>query len=280
MALNTDYSSYDNTKVQQLNDRKVIADLLSKDRISAAYALANLDPGMFAKTEWYLVESGESQTVAMMYKAFQPSLLFSQGTGEGLALMLESAIRSRELYFSIQPDLLNAVSSFYHHSAPELMIRMKVKENTFRPQGDEAMRLSRHHVHELNSLYRTTLSSVFSMDQIENGIYFGIWHNRKLVSVAGTHFISPLFGVASVGNVYTHPDYRGKGYASQCAGAVTEELLKRVSDVVLNVNSKNDPAIKAYTGIGFKEHCRLAEMLGTRKNTRNLRDTFLRFLTQ
>ena len=43
-----------------------------------------------------------------------------------------------------------------------------------------------------------------------------------LVAVAGTHLVSDTYGVAAIGNVFTHPDYRGRGYATLATGAVTD----------------------------------------------------------
>ena len=51
----------------------------------------------------------------------------------------------------------------------------------------------------------------------------------------GTHVISPTARLAVVGNVLTHVDYRGRGFATAVTGAVTAELLRTCDQVVLNV---------------------------------------------
>jgi len=57
------------------------------------------------------------------------------------------------------------------------------------------------------------------------------------VSAAGTHVISRAAKLAVVGNVMTHADFRGRGYATAVTGAVTADLLKFCDQVVLNVRA-------------------------------------------
>ena len=55
-------------------------------------------------------------------------------------------------------------------------------------------------------------------------------------------------GLAAVGNVLTHRDYRGRGFAKIVTGAVTQELLRFCDQVVLNVRSDNPPALRGVPG--------------------------------
>jgi predicted GNAT family acetyltransferase len=87
----------------------------------------------------------------------------------------------------------------------------------------------------------------------------------ELVAVAGTHLISPTYGVAAVGNVFTHPAHRRRGYATACTSAVVEELLaKGIGTIVLNVDERNVQAMRIYQKLGFREHCRFVEAIGVR----------------
>ncbi len=92
-------------------------------------------------------------------------------------------------------------------------------------------------------------------------MYYGIRVNGRLVAAAGTHVISREARLAVVGNVLTHVDYRGRGYAKAVTSAVTAELLRYCEQVVLNVRSDNPPAISAYRRLGYMEHCRFEERL-------------------
>jgi predicted GNAT family acetyltransferase len=81
------------------------------------------------------------------------------------------------------------------------------------------------------------------------------------VSAAGTHVVSPSARLAVVGNVLTHANYRGRGFAAAVTGAVTAELLRFCDQVVLNVRSDNPPALQAYRRLGYQEHVRFEERL-------------------
>ena len=59
--------------------------------------------------------------------------------------------------------------------------------------------------------------------------------------------------MAAVGNVMTHVDFRGRGYAKATTSAVTQELLRTCDDVVLNVRSDNPPALAAYRALALGE---------------------------
>ena len=85
--------------------------------------------------------------------------------------------------------------------------------------------------------------------------------NGRLVAAAGTHVVSPTARLAVVGNVLTHIDYRGRGFATAVTSAVTAELLRSCDQVVLNVRSDNPPAINAYRRLGLPEHGRFEERL-------------------
>ena len=85
--------------------------------------------------------------------------------------------------------------------------------------------------------------------------------NGQLVAAAGTHVVSPGARLAVVGNVLTHADYRGRGFATAVTGAVTAELLRTCDQVVLNVRSDNPPALNAYRRLGYAEHVRFEERL-------------------
>jgi predicted GNAT family acetyltransferase len=52
--------------------------------------------------------------------------------------------------------------------------------------------------------------------------------------------------------VVTHPDYRGRQYATLVTGAVCAELIRRgITTVFLNVRKDNAPAIRVYEKLGF-----------------------------
>ncbi len=80
------------------------------------------------------------------------------------------------------------------------------------------------------------------------------------MAAAGPHLVSPTYGVAAVGNVFTHPDYRGRGYGTLTTSAVVAELLGLgMRDVVLNVEQANAVAVRLYERLGFERYCPFLE---------------------
>jgi len=56
-----------------------------------------------------------------------------------------------------------------------------------------------------------------------------------------------------IGGVYTHPNYRNKGYATLATSAVTEEALRHAETAALFVRSDNYSATRVYEKIGYKK---------------------------
>jgi predicted GNAT family acetyltransferase len=86
-----------------------------------------------------------------------------------------------------------------------------------------------------------------------------------LVSAAGTHIYSRSEGVAVIGNVFTHPDFRSHGLGSAVTSAVVHHLLDACDMIVLNVDPANRTARHIYEELGFREAGRLVEGLATRR---------------
>jgi ribosomal protein S18 acetylase RimI-like enzyme len=114
---------------------------------------------------------------------------------------------------------------------------------------------------DLNRLYQLGFASWLPSTAIADGVYYGMRVNGRLVAAAGTHVVSYASRLAVVGNVLTHMDYRGRGFATAVTGAVTAELLRSCDQVVLNVRADNPAAINAYRHLGYLEHARFEERL-------------------
>jgi predicted GNAT family acetyltransferase len=100
---------------------------------------------------------------------------------------------------------------------------------------------------------RADRPDAFDASQLASRAFYGVWEAERLVAVAGTHVVSEARGVAAVGNVFTHPAYRGRGLATITTAAVVEDLLRRpgMTTIVLNVARENLPAVRCYESLGF-----------------------------
>ena len=130
----------------------------------------------------------------------------------------------------------------------------------------QVRRITPADLNALNTLYAGgETPGAFAPFQIEQGVFYGVELDGRLVAAAGTHLVAPSEGVAAVGNVYTDRAYRGQGLAQLCTSAVVAHCFDLgIRDVVLNVDSRNAPAIAAYRRLGFRQHRAFYEARGER----------------
>lgn len=255
-------------EIRATRDRDMLADFLGSDRLFAAYALCDLDDREFGRTRWGVaLDQGRPVAVALEYLGSSPQPLFVMGEAAGVTGVLREVIRPRTAYLAARSELLDAVAVAYRVAEGPPMVRMWVDRATFRPAPSDAVRLVPADVGDLNRLYDFGLGSWLPSEAVANGVYYGVRVNGHLVAAAGTHVISRAMGLAAVGNVLTHRDYRGRGYAKIVTGAVTQDLLRFCDQVVLNVRMDNTPALAAYRALGYQEHTRFEERLVTRSGS-------------
>jgi len=248
-----------------ITDRAQIRRFLEHDRLYAAYALCDLEDREFGKTRWGGAFEGEQLvSLALEYSGITPQPLFVMGRQDGIEAILRDVIRPRPAYVAVLPHALPAVEASYRLDPGPQMVRMWVDRGRFRPYPADVRRLLPADIGELNRLYQLGFASWLPSSSIADGVYFGIRLGGRLVAAAGTHVISREARLAVVGNVLTHVDYRGRGFATAVTGAVTAELLRTADQVVLNVRSDNPPALQAYRRLGYAEHVRFEERLAHR----------------
>jgi ribosomal protein S18 acetylase RimI-like enzyme len=255
-------------RARSVTDREVIAAFLRTDRRYAAYALGDLDSAMRARCTWGIAYDGDDRptALAMHHDGLVPQPLFLMGDPVGCHAVLASVIKPRDAFFQSTTALEAAVEDLYELDLPTALLRMVVDARTFVPFVGGAERLTPADIDDLNRLYQLGFRAGFASAILDNAVYYGVRVGGRLVSAAGTHVMNRREGIAVVGNVMTHADFRGHDFAKMVTSAVTAELLDQLPDIALNVHADNAPAIAAYTRLGYREHCRLSERLGRRRS--------------
>jgi ribosomal protein S18 acetylase RimI-like enzyme len=255
-------------RARSVTDRDAIVAFLRTDRRYAAYALGDLDSTSRGRCTWGIAYGGDGRpaALAMHHDGLVPQPLFLMGDPSGCHEVLASVIKPRDAFFQSTTTLEAAVEDLYEMERPTALLRMVVDASTYVPYLGAAARLSPADIDDLNRLYQLGFRAGFASAILDDAVYYGIRIRGRLVSAAGTHVINRREGIAVVGNVMTHADFRGHDLAKMVTGAVTAELLDQVPDVALNVHADNAPAIAAYTRLGYREHCRLSERLGRRRS--------------
>jgi ribosomal protein S18 acetylase RimI-like enzyme len=253
-------------RVERMGDPNEIRNLLEPDRAYAAYALAQLDPRLFPLNDWYQC-TGAGRALVVHSRSGLGRALFVTGDADALDAVLGLHPGARFSFASLRPEHRGVVEKYYMMTRPQTMLRMSVTQHTFQPAEGEVRHLRGRDVTILNRLYASDGGpSSYRPSHVEEGVYYGVFQNGALVSVAGTHVVSRTEGVAVVGNVLTHPRYRGLGLATIATSAVTADLLQSCNLVVLTVEEANEPAVHAYRRLGYELQCKLHETPLIRKD--------------
>jgi RimJ/RimL family protein N-acetyltransferase len=254
--------------VRRVGDVDELRRMLSPQRAYAAYALGQLQPDLFGRSEWWAARSAHGQALLLHSRGGLGSALFTLGEVDGLEALLRLHPGPRHTFLTCQVHHLPTVLRRYYVSEHQSMLRMLVDRNSFRPFAGKARRLSGRDVRQINHLYRADGTPAFYTAQnVDEAVYYGAHDGDRLVAVAGTHVISPADAIAVVGNVFTHPRYRGRGLGTLVTGAVVQHVLATgCREVVLSVDPRNEAAVRAYQRLGFREVGRLIEGAAVRRD--------------
>jgi RimJ/RimL family protein N-acetyltransferase len=264
--------------VQPVQDRDRIRDLLRPRIEYSAYALGQLEPGLFERTRWYHARGDTGTGLVLHSRGGLGDAAFVSGDPDAILAILRIHPGPAQTYATCQPHHLDVLGTIFRLANQQPMIRMAVTAQTFRPvAAGRIVQLTGLDIRRINALYGTEGGpSYYIPEHIDNGVYRGLVAEGRLVAVAGTHVVSRQERVAVVGNVFTHPLYRGRGHATSVTGAVTDALLEYCDHVVLTVDPQNRPAIAAYLRLGYAEACQLVEASAARRDPAGLVAAFRR----
>jgi len=231
-----------------------------RDRLIAAYALADLDPENVDRSRWWIARRGDEITAAALLVEVLPFRpCFAMGEPEGLAAIFRGLSEPRLILAMPAPARI-AIEQAYRFERVDRMRRMAVDIATFRPrEAHKTVRLGPENLEDLVQLYGEASRSYFTPQRLAREIYVAIYADGRIASAAGTHVRSRDAGIAAVGNVLTLIPYRGRGMATTVTSAVTTLALEEHRDVVLNVRSTNEPALAVYERLGYRVHATFLE---------------------
>lgn len=245
-------------RIREVHDRRVLEAALSEDRSYSAYALGHLEAGLFEQSRYWIAEGPEGQGLLLHATGMLGRTTVVAGDAAAVDALVSLHPGARSSYLATcSPAHLEALERTYRVVAPLEMQRMSVTAATFAPVPalrGEVRRLSGRDVRALNMLYSTEGAPTgYTAQHIDQAVYYGAYEANRLVAVAGTHIVAPHYDAAVVGNVFTHPRFRGRGLAERVTSAVTDELLHQCGCalVTLTVNPTNTPAVQAYRRLGY-----------------------------
>ncbi len=244
-------------------DDEVVYAVLNADRIWNGYSICDLEPPLRQYTRVALALGQDKAHLAACVFLQHPefSALVSHGDPEGIAVLLAAqAALPSPTFILAQQSHVPAIEMQYQFAAVrEAMRRMMVDRRTFKPveQGpSEVVKLTLSDLPALEALYDAYSSNAFAADQLRSGVFYGVRQGDTVIAAGGTHALAPSYGIAAVGNIYTQPHARGRGYASAITTAIITELLEGpYSQIILNVAEANQAARRLYQRLGFRDHC-------------------------
>jgi len=258
-------------RVGMLTDKAMLEGFLCADRAYHAYAIGDLAEPYFSQSEWWGARDGDSvRALVLLFRGLSPPVLFSMGGDAGLIAEITRHIPLPATAMVLgQSEHMTVWQSVYHLDRVDMMWRMVLLPAYFSPPVDTVpvRRLDDRHLPQLLELYRYEYGNAFAPSQLAQGVFYGIFDDTALVSVAGTHIFAPEYRLAAVGNVLTAPKYRNRGYGKQVTAAVCAHLLAQGCDTLaLNVMQTNKSAIRVYESLGFAVHRMFMEGIGSLKN--------------
>ena len=253
--------------VRPMTDRGELRRTLTPHRYYAAYALGQLQPELFARSEWWVARGAQGQALLLHSQGGLGNALFTLGSAEALEALLLLHPGPRHTFLTCHERHLETVRRHYELIEQGTMVRLLVDRESFRPVEGEVRRLGGRDVLQINRLYRSEGTLAFyTAENIDSAVYYGACEEGRIVAVAGTHVASPEDEIAVVGNVFTHPAFRAQGLGTFVTSAVTKELLRSCREVVLSVDPRNGPALRAYQRLGYREVGRLVEGAAVRRD--------------
>ncbi|MEX0785844.1 MAG: GNAT family N-acetyltransferase [Dehalococcoidia bacterium] len=246
--------------VRPLRDPGELRRMLEPHRAYAAYAIGQLQPALFARSTWLVARSAHGEALLLHSEGGLGNALFALGTSDALEVLLRLHPGPRHTFLTCQPHHAEIAARHFYLPEDHSMVRMRVDRESFIPVEGYVRRLHGSDARHVNRLYRADGTPAFyTAENIEDAVYYGAHQDGRMVAVAGTHVVSQRDGIAVIGNVFTHPAYRGRGLGTLVTSAVTKELLSSCREAVLSVDPENEAAVRAYARLGYREVGRLVE---------------------
>ncbi|MEX1019975.1 MAG: GNAT family N-acetyltransferase [Litorilinea sp.] len=278
-------------------DLVLIRSALMADPVGNVYMLADLQPQYAPACRWHVQRQNEAIAVLLIYLGLEPPIILATGPEHLIADALNAADLPPALYMNVSESVCDLLRHYYDFGddiryMSRMVLHYPRASGDFtggepadsaghRPwwgdaldaqllaQGFRLVSLTTADVARLEQLYAhggDFTPDGFAAYQLEDGTFFGIETAAgELVATGGTHVVDITSRIAAVGNMYTQPQWRGRGLAKAVLGAIVAELYRRdIAHIVLNVDQRNNIARRLYEQMGFHVHCEYVEGNGVR----------------
>lgn len=234
-------------------DREACIRWLARDPIHHLMLLGDLYPPLISVSEIYVATNeGEIVGVGSLFRGFSiPSVIITEDNPTvQIALLTRMSRRFESEWITISTCTSSSVlcqfgKRIYSHTELQMLLHEPI------PTPVKPARLiQRGEFDSLNQFYSEHRVEAWTPLMFEMGPFYGVWRDGQLIAAAGVHFVTPF--IAQIGNVFSHPRYRGRGYATAATAGVTNHLRRMGIQIIsLFVVAENAPAIRIYQRQGF-----------------------------
>ncbi|MEM1662333.1 MAG: GNAT family N-acetyltransferase [Desulfurococcaceae archaeon] len=154
----------------------------------------------------------------------------------------------------VEPYLTALVERKYRNPELSYFYDMVTDEERFKPyRAGNVRKLNEADLDafiEIRKIHGRPVSREEALELIKQRRFYGVYENDKLVGIAGARIKLPEIWI--IGNVFVHPDYRGRGYGKAVTSAITEDAVKSGALAYLQVENTNSIAINIYEKLGYR----------------------------
>ena len=234
-------------------DREACIRWLARDPIHHLMLLGDLYPPLISVSEIYVAtDEGQIVGVGSLFRGFStPSVIVTEDNPTVQnAILTRMSRRLESEWITLSTYTSSSVlcqfgNRIYSHVELQMLLH-----KPFPTPVKPARLIQRGEFNSLNQFYNEHRVEAWTPLMFEMGPFYGVWRDGQLIAAAGIHFVTPF--IAQIGNVFSHPRFRGQGYATAATAGVTNHLLRMgIRIISLFVVAENAPAIRIYERLGF-----------------------------
>ena len=245
-------------EIVQLTDKSEIYDHLIKNKPLNIYSIGDLDDFFWPYTQWFgLKDNSELQAIVLLYTGLsQPTVL---ALSENIQPLTELFVQIRDqlphrFYAHLSPGVLERIQDDYKCEPHGSHFKMNLTDwqiiENF--ENFEVENLTMDELENILDFYAEAYpGNWFDQRMLSTGHYYTLRRDNRIAGIAGVHVYSRDYKVAALGNISTHPDYRGRGIGYLTTAYCCKQLARTVNTIGLNVSQANPAAIALYKKLGF-----------------------------
>lgn len=230
-----------------------IVGLYKRDPLAHAYLLYDLVYEL-ENTELLVDYEEGIRGYALVWKKYAPWAIHLYGDVGGLLERIPEGRARLHVPESFARAVLEYLETSRRVEVEGFYLDMVVDRERFRPVSpDRAVLLSAEHLDqflEIKRIQGRPLEPEAAAEKLKRWRYYGVLEEGELVSIACAYLRLPEVWI--VGDVYTRPEFRGRGYAKISTSAVVRDALSSGARALLHVKEGNEPAIRLYRSLGYE----------------------------